>query len=208
MYDILCQIKDLTAALKSANELSILRYKPENVKRKLKFHCKWTPDKHAAIRECRRKWGEWKAAGQPDQEAAPDYFISMKSAKTNLGKVMRQTEAKFREDKMRNIMNCENNSKSFHTLVRMQRKSSYPQTISLVVGHKAYESVEGICSGWREHLLDLSTPKENTQFDSEYRDRVKADLIHTEEICRRSSSPVVPTSEREIIKALKNLKNE
>ena len=35
---------------------------------------------------------------------------------------------------MRNIMNSENNSKSFHTLVRMQEKSSNPQTTVIVIG--------------------------------------------------------------------------
>lgn len=77
MYDVHCQIRDLTNVLKSAAKTSIPRYKTEIVKKKLKPHCKWTPDIYAAIRECRRSWGEWKAAGQPDQEAAPNYFISM-----------------------------------------------------------------------------------------------------------------------------------
>ena len=52
----------------------------------------------------------------------------------------------------------------------------------------------------------ISRPRRRTVC-SEYRDTVKADLIHIEEICRRSSSPIVPTSEQEIRKALKIFKN-
>ena len=72
---------------------------------------------------------------------------------------MRQCEAKARDEKLQNIMNSENSSKSFHTLVRMQQKSSNPQTGAIVVAGKAYDTPEDMCSGWREHFLGLSTPK-------------------------------------------------
>lgn len=207
LYDVQCQIRELTSVLKSATEKSIPRYKPEIVKEKLKPQQKWTPDVYAAIRNCRRTWGEWKAAGQPDEALAPNYHRSMKTAKVNLRKTIRQCEAKARDEKLQNIMDSENNSKSFHTLVRMQRKSSNPQTRAIVVAGKEYDTPESVCTGWREHFLDLSTPKENPQFQSQYKDRVKTDLIHIEEICRLSSEPITPTTEQEIRKTLKNLKN-
>ena len=120
---------------------------------------------------------------------------------------MRQCEAKSRDAKLQNIMNSENNSKSFHTLVRMQRKSSSPQTRAINAAGKSYDSPEGICSGWQEHFLDLSTQKENPQFHSEYQNRVKADLIHIEEVCRLSSDPITPITDQEIRNTLKTLKN-
>ena len=103
IYDIQCQIRDLTRILKPATEMSIPRYKPEIVKKQLKPQCRWTPDIYAAIRECRRTWGDWKSAGQPDEALAPNYHNSMKSAKVKLRKVMRQCEAKARDEKLQII---------------------------------------------------------------------------------------------------------
>ena len=71
----------------------------------------------------------------------------MKKPKTRLRKAVRQNEAKSREAKMRKIMERENSTKSFHTLVRMQRKSDSSQTRSRVVDGTKYESPDGIYFG-------------------------------------------------------------
>ena len=56
-------------------------------------------------------------------------------------------------------MDSENSTRSFHALVRMQRKSDSSQTRSLVVDGTKYESPESICTGLRDHFHDLATPK-------------------------------------------------
>ena len=135
-------------------------------------------------------------------------LMKWKKAKARLRKAVRQNEAKSRELKMRKIMDSENCTKSFHTLVRMQRKSDSSQTKSLVVDGTKYESSEGICSGWSDHFHDLATPKDNPRFDGQYLNNVKADLIHLEEICRRSSKPIDPVTEVEMSKALAESESE
>ena len=122
IFDIHCQIRMLTDILKAATEYSIPNYKPEIYKKQIKNLHRWSPDVYSAIRKSRRKWGEWKKAGKPDRSADPVHFDEMKKAKTKLRKAVRQNEAKSREAKMRKIMDSENSTKFFHTLVRMQKK--------------------------------------------------------------------------------------
>ena len=56
-------------------------------------------------------------------------------------------------------MDGETCTKSFYTVVRMQRKSDNSQTMSLVVDDTKHDSAKGIYSGWREHGHDIATPK-------------------------------------------------
>ena len=135
----------------------------------------------------------------------------MKSAKSRLRKAVRQNEANSRDAKLRKIMNSENtqnSTRSFHALVRMQRKSDSSKTRSLVVDGTKYESQEDICTGWRAHFHDLATPKDNPRFDYRYLNNVKTDVIHIEEICFRSSGPIDLVTKEEMRKALTKLKNK
>ena len=131
----------------------------------------------------------------------------MKEAKIQLRKAVRRNEAISRESKMKKIMDNENSTKSFHALVRMQRKTDSSQTRSLTVNGTKYDSSEGICSGWQDHFHDLATPKDNPKFDESYLNNVKSDLLHIEEICHQSSKPIDLVTEEEIRKALAKLKN-
>ena len=108
---------------------------------------------------------------------------------------------------MTKIMDSENSTKSFHALVRMQRKTDISQTRSLTVNGIKYDLPEGICSGWRDHFHDLATPKDNPKFDECYLSNVKSDLVHIEEICYQLDRPIASVTEDEIRKALTKLKN-
>ena len=102
-------------------------------------------------------------------------------------------------------MDSENSTRSFHALVRIQRKSGSSQTRSLVEDGKKYESPEDKCTGWRDHFNDLATPKDNPRFDDQYLNNVKTDLIHIKEICFRSATPIDLVTEVEMRKALTKL---
>ena len=126
VFDTQCQIRTLTDILRTATESSIPNYNPEIYKKQTKNQQRWGPDVYSAIRNSRRKRGEWKQAGKPDRSADPVHFDEMKSAKSRLRKAVRQNEANSRDAKLRKIMNSENtqtSTRSFHALVRMQRKS-------------------------------------------------------------------------------------
>ena len=150
--------------MKEATVRSIPKYKPQIVKKQSKTQHKWNPDIPAAIRECRKSWGDWKSARKPGMNTATDYHLRMKSAKAKLRKLIRECDAKERETKMRKIVNHESNSKSFHALVR----SRNPQTTTLCVDGSSFGSHEEICTGWQKHFEDLSTPKQNAISDHQY----------------------------------------
>ena len=173
----------------------------------LKKSRKWNPQVTAAIRQSRKAWGDWKLAGKPDKDDSPTCHRNIKEAKTNLRKSIRKTNAKDRETKLQAIMDAENNTKSFHTLVRMQRKSNCQQTNSLMVDGVNFESPREICDGWSSHFKTLATPKQSQRWNAIYTSSVNDDLVHIESICNLQHNPIKPASLAEIKKALKCLKN-
>ena len=107
---------------------------------------------------------------------------------------------------MPNFILDENSTKSFHALVRMQKKTDNSQTRSLTVNGIKHDSPEDICTGWRDHFHDLATPKDNPKFDECYLSNVKSDLVHIEEICYQLDRPIASVTEDEIRKVLTKLK--
>ena len=208
IYDLHCQIRDLTFVCKDATVQSIPKYKPYKVKRQTKTQHKWNPDIHSAIRECRKTWGDWKIAEKPEKSLESEHHLRMKTAKTNLRKLIRQSDAKERETKVRKIRDNESNSKSVHALVRLQRKSTNSQTTTLCVDGTSIDSAETLCAGWQKHFEDLSTPKQINIFDYQYQDRVSADIIHIEEICFLKNQKMKPASFEEVRNAMKKLKKD
>ena len=70
--------------------------------------------------------------GSP-KDAMDPYVCQMKAAKQCLRKEQRREAARIRTQKVENIMNAENNSNTFFKLIKDQRKSSNPQTETLIV---------------------------------------------------------------------------
>ena len=142
-YDLHCQIRCLTDILKSATEISIPGYTSTKLMTTKPKSRKWNSQVTEAISMSRKVWGDWKMAGKPDKEDNPDLHNSIKAAKTNLQKSIRKTNANDRESELQSIMDSENNTKSFHTLVRLQRKPGCHQTNSLIVDGIYCESPPG-----------------------------------------------------------------
>ena len=141
-------------------------------------------------------------AGRPNKAGNGDMHNKMKQAKSILRKSIREANALARESKMRTTMNSEINSKSFHSLIKLQRKSNCGQTSSLVVDGVSCESPKEICDGWMTHFDNLATPKQNHNWDQIYASPVETDLSHIENICIVINKPVDPASSDEIKKAL------
>ena len=131
----------------------------------------------------------------------------MKAAKTNLRKSILKRNAKDRECKLQSVMDCENNTKSFQTLVRLQRKLNCHQTTPLVVDGIHCESPKDVWDGWMNHFKSLATPKQNQNWDPIYTSSVEDDSIHNANICSLQNSPLKLVSLHEISRALKCLKN-
>ena len=114
----------------------------------------------------------------------------MKAAKQCLGKEQRREAARIRSQKVENIMNAENNSKTFFKLIKDQRKSSNPQTETLIVENQSYETEEDICQGWAKHFQSLATPLQNAKFDSEHKKSVDRDVACIKSICETENKEI------------------
>ena len=95
-----------------------------------------------------------------------------------LKKVQRQESASQRNEKVVEIMDAQNDSKTFHKLIKQQRKTSISQTQRLVVDGKTHETAEEICSGWCTPFQKLAIPLEKESFDEEYKAQVDLGLSH------------------------------
>ena len=206
-YDINCQIRDLTYILKTATEVSIPGFSTKMVKKMSQKPRKWNPQITTAIRNSLKVWGDWKNAGRPSKDENATLHDKMRDTKTNLRKLIRHANARDRELKLQNIMDNENNTKSFHALVRQQRKSNSNQTTSLAVDGVICEPPKEICDGWTNHFKTLATPKLNQNWNLEYSSTIENDLIHIENICTLQNAQIQPVSQSEIKNALKCLKN-
>lgn len=142
-------------------------------------------------------------AGKPDKDDSPDLHNNLKEAKINLRKSIRKANAMDRETKLQAIMDSENNTISFHTLVRLQRKSNSQQPTSLIVDGVQCESPKEVCDGWMNHFKTLATTIQNQRWNTNYTLSVENDLVHIENICNLQNSPLNPVSSQEVKNALK-----
>ena len=158
------------------------------------------------MKNCRLTWWEWKKAGSP-KDAMDPYVRQMKAAKQCLRKEQRREAARIRTQKVENIMNAENNSKTFFKLIKDQRKSSNPQTETLIVENQSYETEEDICQGWAKHFQSLATPLQNEKFDSEHKKLVDRDVACIKSICETENKEISPLQVEEVRRAIGKLKN-
>ena len=84
------------------------------------------------MKDCRLKWWEWPKAGG-SHEPGNVHYDNMTKARKLLRREQRQEAARSRNQKVEEIMSSENDSKSFFSLVRSQRKRELTQMQRLVV---------------------------------------------------------------------------
>ena len=104
-------------------------------------------------------------------------------------------------------MSSQTDSKSFFSLVRRQRKCGSTQTQYLVVNGESGEPNADICKGWATHFQKLATSSENGSFNRDYKAQVDADIDHIFSICEIESQPIEHITEKEVVDALRRLKN-
>ncbi|MES9883383.1 MAG: reverse transcriptase family protein, partial [Sedimenticola sp.] len=153
---------------------------------------------------CKQIWWEWRQAGEPAGAQHP-LNQRRKQAKRNLRKEQRQEVARSRNIALQQIMDAEPNPKIFHALIRTQRKCSSSSTKTLVVNGTTLQYDEDIVEGWATHLGNLAKPSDNKKFDDDYIRGVESDILHIEEICRGTNTPIRPCSEMEVLKAIRRL---
>ena len=124
----------------------------------------------------------------------------------NLGKVMildnitktrkllrrgqRQEAGRSRNKKVEEIMNSQNDSKSFFSQVRRQRKRVSTQTQYIVVNGESCETDADICKRWATHFQKLASSSENGSFSQDYKVQAPVDIDHIISICEVESQPI------------------
>ena len=184
---------------------SIPKHRSEIRARELKQR-PWSEKIYRAVRECRLKWWEWQKAGGGHEPGNVHYDNMMKARKL-LRREQRQEAARSRNQKVEEIMSSQNDSKSFFSLVRSQRKCVSTQTQRLLVNGESCETNADICKGWAMHFQKLATPSENDSFDRDYKAQVDADIDHIVSICEMESQPIEHITEKEVVDAIRRLKN-
>ena len=202
--DILQPLAHLNAVLKQATKDSIPNYK-SSMKVKNKKRC-WTQRIQDAMKHSRLVWWEWRKAGEPENQDHPARQ-RMIEAKQLLRKEQRLEAAKQRNARIEDIMSSDNSSSTFFKLVNNQRKSSNAQLHSLNVNGKVCETDEDIREGWATHFQKLATPLESECFDEDYKELVDLDVSVITKLCETEDRPVFPVNEKEVVAALRKLKN-
>ena len=158
------------------------------------------------MKNCKFKWWEWRKSGAV-RDPADERYTAMTRARKSLRKEKRQESARYRKDKVEEIMNAQNDSKTFHKVINEQRKISSTQTQSVVVDGKPCETAEEICSGWSTHFQKIATPLEKASFDAEYKAQVDSDIENITSLCETERQPIKTITEKEVCNALRKLKN-
>ena len=203
--DILYPLGHLNTVLKMATADSIPKHRSEIRARELKQR-PWSEKMYRAVRDCRLKWWEWRKAGG-GHEPGNVHYDNMTKARKLLRREQRQEAARSRNQKVEEIMSSQNDSKSFFSLVRSQRKCVSTQTKRLLVNGESCETDADICKGWATHFQKLAAPSENDSFDRDYKEQVDADIDHIVSICEMESQPIEHITEKEVVDAIRRLKN-
>ena len=127
----------------------------------------------------------------------------MTKARKLLRREQRQEAARSRNQKVEEIMSSQNDSKSFFSLFRSQRKCVSTPTQRLLVNGESCETDADICKGWATHFQKLATPSENESFDRDYKAQVDADIDYIVSICEMESQPIEHITEKEVVDAIR-----
>ena len=98
----------------------------------------------------------------------------------------------------------QNDSKTFHKLIRSQRSNHCTYTDVIYIGDKKYEG-DSIIKGWECHFEMLGTPNFEEKFDLEgyHIAGMQNKIIEENEECKQKK--IEPTTNEEVENAIKNL---
>ena len=124
--------------------------------------------------------------------------------KRELRQLQRQAHASKKDNMISDIMQAsENDSKTFHKLIRMQRSNSNINTDILILDGTKYTEDE-LMDGWKTHFEKLATPSMNDSFDVEWQNLSKLQnyIITTS---NNIKIPITPTTGKEVMNAIEKL---
>ena len=92
----------------------------------------------------------------------------MITAKRLLRKAQRQLASKQQRRKLQNIMDAENDTKTFYKLVKEQRSSTSTSTDTLTIDGKVIDTAEEVTEAWANYFQGLAQPLQDENFSANY----------------------------------------
>ena len=136
----------------------------------------------------------------------PEHPISMEllSLKRQLRRTQRQERASERITFYDSIMEAEGTSSNFYRLINRNSRGS-KSTVALVEnGHRLIDPREQ-CRGFASFYEDLAIPRDSSSFDTDYKDRISADLYLIRKVAEDTCEPVPDVTHCDIETAIKKL---
>jgi len=169
---------------------------PKSRSKKSKY--KWFSELRELMKTNKQAYWAWKKEGKPTSPDNP-YLQQHKQCKQALIKAQRQLSARQRQEKYSMIMSA--TPQELPKLIKQQRVQNHHKCSIDFETHK--EDTEA--DSWASYFEDLSTPKDNPNFDKEY-------WIHTQTkhlllSLLNNIGEIQEVSQETISKHIKNLKN-
>ena len=163
----------------------------------------WNSKISQKSKEAKRANWQWKNSKKTNSNSDSEKK-EMVRRKRELRQLQRQAHASKKDNMISDIMQAsENDSKTFHKLIRMQRSNSNINTDILILDGTKYTEDE-LMDGWKIHFEKLATPSMNDSFDVERQNLCKLQnyIISTS---TNTKIPITPTTCKEVMNAVGKL---
>ena len=198
------KINTLTEILHEAGSKSIPNYREKkNVKTRGKSI--WNREIGKTSKECKALYEKWKKSGKINT----DLKKQISKHKKQLRRLQRQAIARCANKNITEIMEAhKGDSKTFHKLIRNQRKAANRNTNILEIEGKEISEPIDILNAWQSHFKGLATPFSKPNLDDSSISKVELAslqnaIIEEQEIHNPETLPSV--SKEEVIKAIGGL---
>ena len=186
---------------------ALLKAESKSVSKKvIKLHgpaWKASPKVKDILRRSKNTYKQWLSEGKP----APEHPLSVerKNIKFELRRIQRQERADERNTFYNKIMEEENTSNFYKLLNRNNRGSR--SAVSLNKDGELLSNAQQQCLGFAAYYEDLAIPKDSSEFDSDYKDRLAYDLYLMRSIATHTSDDLPDITADEVRIAVRKLHN-
>ena len=197
------QVRVLSEALTT----SAIAVAPPPRKKQRPHSRQWTPELTRAVVNSKMALRNWRQAGSP--LGPHTLYRARQRAKVELRSVLRSQDAKHREAYFQSILDASlSDQKTFHRLINKQRKqSTSTKTMCLRSNGQLVTDSHQVLKLWQAHYTALGIPKPDPKYDSDYLDRITADVEVIESACQHNTSAPPLVTTEDVTRALQKLNN-
>ena len=155
-------------------------------------------------------WHQWKAAGQPRDGS--NIYIAYKEAKKLFRSEQIKAQQKYEMQQMEDlIQSSEVDHNYVWFLVNKSRKGGKQRITPIKLDNDTIISdPDEILESWRAYFQDLYTPKDNSQYDSTFKQSIQNEVIHMvdKSFNHGNKSLEKPFVSSEVVNIIQGLKNK